>query len=244
VRRSAWIGFDTREAPAYAVARVSLHKYLTQPLQIRGLVLRRLQDEGIYTRPTEKRLGRLYDVLSKRDDYDGQISTEFAISRFLVPYLAKGGWALFMDCDMLVRSNVIRLFEECERHPEFAVMCVKHNHQPEQGTKMDGAAQTRYARKNWSSFVLFNCDHPANSKLTLQMVNTLPGRDLHAFCWLKDKEIGELGPEWNYLVGHTEGVTEPKVVHFTDGYPLFSGFESVEYADEWRSVFYAWADPR
>jgi hypothetical protein len=29
---------------------------------------------------------------------------------------------------------------------------------------MDGQAQTRYARKNWSSVMVFNCDHPANER--------------------------------------------------------------------------------
>jgi hypothetical protein len=49
--------------------------------------------------------------------------------------------------------------------------------------------------------MLFNCDHPSNKKLTVEMINTLPGRDLHRFCWLEDDEIGELDPGWNWLVG-------------------------------------------
>jgi hypothetical protein len=88
---------------------------------------------------------------------------------------------------------------------------------------------------------MFNCNHPANAALTLDVVNTLPGRDLHRFAWLDDSEIGDLGPEWNFLVGHTEGVTDPKVVHFTDGPPCLAGFENVEFADEWREAYYEWA---
>jgi hypothetical protein len=75
---------------------------------------------------------------------------------------------------------------------------------------MDGQAQTRYARKNWSSFVIFNCDHVANKALTLDVVNNAPGRDLHRFFWLADCDIGELSPEWNYLVGHTQAPVDPQ----------------------------------
>ena len=31
---------------------------------------------------------------------------------------------------------------------------------------MDGVVQTSYPRKNWSSLMLFNCDHPSVKKLT------------------------------------------------------------------------------
>jgi hypothetical protein len=99
---------------------------------------------------------------------------------------------------------------------------------------MDDQLQVRYARKNWSSLMLINHAHPANERLTVEMVNTLPGRDLHRFCWLQDDEIGALPPAWNYLVGHTKGVCVPKLVHFTDGYPLMPGYENATYADAWR----------
>jgi hypothetical protein len=74
------------------------------------------------------------------------------------------------------------------------------------------------------------------------MINTVPGRDLHAFKWLADEEIGELLPEWNYLIGHTvlpEGV-DPKLVHFTEGIPSMPGYENAPYADEWRYELEAW----
>ena len=76
-------------------------------------------------------------------------------------------------------------------------MChVKHS-------RWTASGRRAYSRKNWSSVVLWNWAHPANRRLTLEMVNTLPGRDLHAFCWLDEWEIGELPVEWNYLVGVT-----------------------------------------
>jgi lipopolysaccharide biosynthesis glycosyltransferase len=140
-----------------------------------------------------------------------------------------------MDCDVLVRTNLFRLFEYAQTQTKYAVLCVKHHHEPPAGVKMDGQEQTRYARKNWSSVMLFNLAHHANKELTPELVNTLPGRDLHRFCWLADDEIGELGPEWNYLVRHTKADVDPKIVHFTDGYPLMAGYENDAFADEWRA---------
>jgi hypothetical protein len=98
-----------------------------------------------------------------------------------------------------------------------------------------------YWRKNWSSFAIFNVDHPSNKALTLEAVNTLPGRDLHAFCWLKDEEIGGLDQSWNFLVGDTDPEVVPDVIHFTSGCPDMPGYEGVPYADAWRGTLNDWA---
>lgn len=234
-----YIGFDRREADAFAVARESCKRNCNIPIPIYGLVLDDMINRGWYRRPMEMRPSAadrpvMWDVIS-----DAPQSTEHANARFLVPLLARHGWALFCDGDMLFRGNVAKVFEELSPHN--AAYCVKHRHEPPPGTKMDGQIQTRYARKNWSSFIIFNCDHPANKRLTLEMVNTLPGRDLHRLCWLDDAEIGELGPEWNWLVGHSDPTVDPMVVHFTDGVPSMVGYENVPYADEWRSWLHKWA---
>jgi lipopolysaccharide biosynthesis glycosyltransferase len=231
---SVWIGFDPREAAAFAVAKESMRKHMIQPIPIRGIMLDKLREDGLYTRRTERRDGRLWDEIS-----EAPMSTEFAISRFLTPHLAKEGWALFTDCDVMARKSLVRLFDLAD--PKYAIMCVKHRHDPPEGEKMDGQIQTRYFRKNWSSVMLFNCAHPANRLLTVEMINERPGRELHAFCWLEDREIGELPAEWNYLVGHTQTNAEPALVHFTDGIPSMPGYEKVPYADEWRSSLRRWA---
>lgn len=230
-----WIGFDPREAAAFAVCRNSIARRLTQPIPIRGIVLSELQRAGLYRRAVERRGEQLWDPIS-----GAPMSTEFAIARFFTPILAKSGWAAFCDCDVLARASLARMFELAK--PQYAVMCVKHKHIPDYSVKMDGQAQTRYARKNWSSVMLFNCDHESNKTLTVDMLNIVPGRDLHRFCWLKDEEIGELPPVWNYLVGHTETDTEPQLVHFTDGVPgTHRGFDNCEYADEYRRELELWA---
>lgn len=259
---SIWIGFDPRpsESIAYAVARFSACAHLNLPIPVRGVVLDHLQAQGLYTRPTETRIGTwtaddgrkwssservLWDTISQ-----WTMATEFAISRFLVPELVRRttrpgrpcGWSLFMDPDVIVRRNLGPLFEYVSAHQQFAVRVVKHNHVPRNVTKMDGQVQSAYSRKNWSSVCLFNVDHPSNRALTVDMVNTLPGRDLHRFCWLKDDEIGELGPEWNHLVGEDdERNHDPRIVHFTNGLPCVPGYENVPFADEWRAQLNQWA---
>jgi hypothetical protein len=241
MRESIFIGWDPREAAAFAVARESCRRHLTRPIPVFGLVLDHLKAKGLYRRPMEMRPSAadrpvMWDVLS-----DAAQSTEHANARFLVPYLAREGWALFCDGDMLFRSNVARLFDSLDR--KFAVYCVKHQFAPPEGAKMDGQLQQRYARKNWSSFIIFNCSHPANRCLTssTDMANTLPGRDLHRLCWLQDDEIGEIDAAWNFLVGHSDPSIEPKVVHFTDGVPDMAGFENAVFADLWRRERDDWA---
>lgn len=237
-KRAIYIGFDPREAAAFAVCRDSITRNLTQPINTYGIVLDDLRRDGLYTRPIEQRDGQLFDPIS-----GAPMSTEFAISRFFTPYLADTGWALFLDCDMLVRTNLVRLFERVEADSkDIAVWCVKHKHEPKEIVKMDGMTQMRYARKNWSSFCLFNCDHPRNKTgLTLKRLNTATGRDLHRFCWLDDDQIGELGPEWNYLVEETNTKVKPNVLHFTKGGPWMEGYEQVDYADQWNEALREWA---
>lgn len=247
-KRSIWIGWDSREITCYTVARASMARRLNIPVPIRPVNIRRLQEGGFYTRPTEVRTksnffggpttSQLWDVIS-----DAPMSTEFACSRFFTPHLAGGGLALFTDCDVMARRNILEIFDYAEENPGKAVYCVKHQHEPENELKMDGQAQLRYARKNWSSVMLFNCDHPANKALTLELLNSRPGRDLHAFCWLDDEEIGELPMEWNYLAGYSRlpRGREPAIVHWTEGAPCWPGYEGVEYAREFWQEIERWA---
>lgn len=147
------------------------------------------------------------------------MATEFAISRFLIPFIYKQGWVLFVDCDVVCTTDIQELFALADNR--YAVMCVKHNQTSGDLIKADGQIQTFYKRKNWSSVVLWNCDHPSNKKLTLNDLNTWPGRDLHAFKWLEDDEIGELPQEWNYLVGVNPPNPDAKLIHYTLGGPWF-----------------------
>ena len=167
------------------------------------------------------------------------MATGFAISRFLTKELAREGWALFMDCDVLLRTDVNELFELAD--PKFAVQCVQHpNYVPKEAVKMDNQLQTMYLRKNWSSVALYNCDHWANSRLTVEYINRVPGRTLHAFDWLRDDEIGDLPMSWNWLAGVSDPEITPDLVHFTNGIPSMPGYENSPYAAEWRCERACW----
>lgn len=221
-----FIGWDTREITAFDVCRWSLARRCSHPVSVYPIMEKSLRHAGLYTRPHETKEGRLWDTISK-----APMSTEFAITRFLTPYLAQGGWALFIDCDMLVLGDISDLFKKAD--PKYAVQVVKHLHIPEETEKMDGQIQTAYPRKNWSSVMLFNCDHPANRNLTLDAINTLPGRDLHAFSWLKDEEIGSLPLDWNYLVDVSPEIDRPLLAHYTLGTPDMPGYEKGQWAEKW-----------
>ena len=118
-----------------------------------------------------------------------------------------------------------------------AVYCVKHDHRPTETTKMDGAVQTVYPRKNWSSLMLFNCVHPAVRRLTPDIVNRTSGAYLHRMQWVADEEIGALPCDWNWLEGSDRKPAQgtPKAVHFTRGGPWFQNWRNVDYGDLWRT---------
>jgi hypothetical protein len=212
-----FIGWDKREAEAYEVARSSLERHTTIPLEIWPIKLDDLRNRGLYWRGD-----------------DPLASTEFTYSRFLTPFLANyRGWALFCDCDFLWLADVAELLDYTRSNK--AVYCVQHDYRPVETTKMDGQAQSAYPRKNWSSLMLFNCEHPSVRQLTPEVVNRENGAYLHRLQWVADEDIGALPEQWNWLEGWSERPASgtPKAVHFTRGGPWFEQWQKVDYADLW-----------
>ena len=212
-----FIGYDSREDIAYRVCKQSLLKHASIDLNIIALKLYELIAKGFYKRPI-----------------DPLASTEFTYSRFLIPSLMNfKGWAVFCDCDFLFMEDVSKLFSNLSE--DKAVYCVQHDYKPKEKHKMDGQQQTIYPRKNWSSFIVFNCSHPSNKALDVELVNKETGSFLHQFKWLKDDEIGSLDERWNWLEGWTShhNKNNPYAVHYTRGGPWFEEWHDVEYADEW-----------
>lgn len=224
----AFIGFDSREPAAYDVALRSLHRH-SPGAHVTPLIVDRLAEYGLLNRPVDRRDDQIYDVIS-----NAPCSTDFAISRFLVPHLAQTGFALFVDSDVVFFADIDELLTIAD--PRYAVMVVKHPNLPAAGTKMDGKPQIPYPRKNWSSVLLYNCDHPANRRLSLHDVNTRPGRDLHAFYWLADSEIGELPAGFNWLVNVQPRPADLKIAHFTLGGPFTPGWPGAEHDDLWNEA--------
>ena len=216
-----FVGYDTREDIAYQVCKHSIESK-SELADVRPLKQQELRDAGWYTRPIDK-----------------LASTEFTFTRFLIPELTNfKGWALFMDCDMILTTDIKELFDQAD--PKYAVMCVQHDYTPKEGTKMDGQKQTIYPRKNWSSVMLFNCAHPSNAALTMDLVNNpeINGAYLHRFSWLKDEEIGELDHTWNYLVGVYDDIDKPNLIHYTEGGPWFENYRDCEFADLWKQELF------
>jgi lipopolysaccharide biosynthesis glycosyltransferase len=220
------MGWDSREDVAYQVAQKSCRANSSRRVEIHPLKAPDLYARRMLWRPVERDDGQTIDHLSNAPQ-----STEFATSRFLVPFLHRKGWALFADCDVVFLGDVAELFALTD--DRCAVMVVKHQHNPSETTKMDGQPQLAYYRKNWSSVILWNCDHPANMRLTLGMVNWWPGSCLHRFCWLKDEEIGSLPSEYNWLVNVEPKPAEPRIVHFTLGGPWLPGWTPKEHDEIW-----------
>lgn len=229
---TVFIGYDAREDEAYEVCRASLLKYARQPLHIVKLDCAPLKHAGWYRRDWYQ------EGKDRIDCGDGRpFSTDFAFTRFMVPALnLYQGWALFCDSDFLFTADIGKLFALAD--DRYAVMCVKHDHDPSETVKMDGISQGKYHRKNWSSLVLWNCGHPANAYLTGYMVNQQPGRFLHGFNWISTEKIGVLPKQWNWLAGVDDWplASMPAGIHFTLGIPTMPGCENTPYADLWRAA--------
>lgn len=221
-----YIGYDPREEDAYAVCESSLRRHASCELNIIKLDRSKLP---MFDRPF-----RMNGVQSV-DMKDGKpFSTEFSFTRFLVPYLQNyEGYAIFCDCDFLFTEDISKLFDGLD--PQAAVHVVKHHQEVGEKTKMDGVSQGSYMRKNWSSFVVWNCGHPSNKHLTLDVVNNQSGRWLHGLWWLQDEEIASLPIAWNYLAGISQGETSPKAIHYTLGVPSMAGHENCEFAELWKT---------
>lgn len=226
---SIFLGYDEREHAAYEVACSSILRRASQPVLITPLYLPHLThiiQRYIQRSPD----GRLWCPIS-----EAGMSTEFAISRFCVPFIQETGWALYADCDILCLSDISELFALADE--QYAVMVVKHDHQVSDPVKMDGQIQQGYPRKNWSSVVLWNCEHDAHRRLTRERLSYWPGRDLHAFKWLKDEEIGSLPEEWNHLVGISKRARELKMLHYTSGGPWVKGWKGGLLDHIWESEY-------
>ena len=207
-----FIGYDSKEKVAYNVLSHSIIQNSTKPVAITPIALNHLRDDFVRER----------NALS---------STEFSFSRFMIPYLMNyQGWALFMDCDMLMFEDVSKLWRM--RDDSKAIQVCKHNYTPKEDKKFLGQVQTKYEKKNWSSFMLMNCRKCTT--LTPDYVNKASGLELHQFKWLEgDHLIGNLPLEWNWLVGEYEHKDDVNNVHYTKGGPWFEEYARCDYSQDW-----------
>jgi hypothetical protein len=221
MNNNIYVGWDSREVIAYDVCEFSLKKHASKPIQIHPLKLTDLRNKGIYSRSPDPRA-----------------STEFSLTRFLVPALQNyQGWALFCDCDFLWLDDVVKLFEQAD--DRYACMVVQHDYAPENCKKMDNQEQFLYPRKNWSSLILWNCGHAANTWITPMFINNASPQTLHRFLWLDQNEIGSLDVSWNWLVNWYKEPDngKPKAIHYTEGGPYFKNYFETEYHKIWKQYY-------
>lgn len=230
-----FIGYDSKEPIAYHVLVSSILRRASVPVSIIPL--------------TRQSLGRTYTRPRGPTE-----ATEFSLTRFLVPYLSEyRGLSVFMDCDMLLRVDILELWLDLLAQPGKAVWCCHHDYVPKALIKFEGHEQTRYPRKNWSSFMVF--DNAQCKALTPAYVNTASGLELHRFHWLDDwtpptraswmtdQPIGSLPLTWNWLVGEYETNPAAKNYHYTNGTPCFPDYAACDHAAEWWDEYRAMTAP-
>lgn len=210
-----FIGYDPREAVAFYTLAHSILRRASEPVQIVPIALQQLTT--VHSRPRERFQ-----------------SNDFTFARWLVPFLCNyEGWAIFIDCDMIVLDDIARLWDY--RDDLYAIRCVQHAYQPKETSKYLGNEQDSYERKNWSSVMLMNCTEC--KALTPEYVNIASRLDLHQFKWLGEdsaSKIGALPSRWNHLVGYGKECLDPALIHFTIGGPYFKEYADVEFAEAWQ----------
>jgi hypothetical protein len=209
-----YIGFDAVETTAFHTLAQSIIEYASGPIRISPIC------------------SKHYSKFFNRERDEKQ-SNDFSFTRFLVPYLNNyDDFAIFMDCDMMLRTDIFEVLKNL--NPNNAISVVKHDYTPSNTVKYLNNVQYAYPRKNWSSFVVWNCGHPKNTTLTPEFVEKATGLTLHRFTWLDDHEIGELDVKWNWLVGdYINPPTDVKNVHWTLGGPYFEEYSTVDFSNEW-----------
>jgi len=205
-----FVGYDPREASAYHTFCDSVIRRSSVPLRITPL------------------MPNIAGVTQR----DG--SNTFSYSRFLVPHLmGYQGRAIYCDGDMICRADIASL----PLDGDFAVRCVQHDYRTRARTKYLHNRNDDYARKNWSSVMVFNCAHRACAVLTPERINAATGAWLHGFEWCRRGDIAALAPEWNHLVQEYPPSAAAKILHYTLGTPCFPDYYRSDHADEWRAEF-------
>ena len=211
---NVFIGFDEGEKVSYHILSESIRRQSSVPVSITPLCLSNIPEFKRELQPNQ--------------------STEFAFSRFLVPYLSDyKGWSLFLDSDMMFRDDIKNLWNMIDK--DKSIMCCKHDYIPKQNVKFRGAKNEPFPKKNWSSFMLMNNERC--KMLTKEFVETATGLELHQFKWTHEENIGELPLEWNWLVSEYDYNKNAKNVHWTLGGPYFKDYAKSDYADEWFRLY-------
>lgn len=214
-----YVGFDEREEAGTHAFVSSVLQHATSPVSFTPLHLQ--QFRSFYSKGVR----------------DG--SNAFIYTRFLIPFLQDfRGWAVFADgADMLCRADISELW--ALRDPYKAVQVVQHDYKTRHprkyvGTRMESANED-YPRKNWSSLMLINCQHFDWREMKPETVETLTGRDLHTFSFIRPDCLGALPAEWNWLADEYGKNPDAKLLHWTAGTPAFPHYKDAPHAEDFRA---------
>jgi len=211
-----FVGYDERESVAYHTFCQSVMDHASGPVSFIPLV--------------NRHFAKFYN------DKNNTGTNAFNRSRFLIPYLMKHtGWAIFADGDMVVKDDIYKLWDM--REMDKAVMVAKHDYKTKFPVKYLGSENSDYPRKNWSSLILWNCNHFANRHLTPDVVEKVDSAHLHRFKWIDDNRIGEIPKEWNWLVSEYPKNEDARLLHYTIGTPCFNEYKNCDHAHEWHNAY-------
>lgn len=213
-------GYDEREAIGYHVFTHSVIAHASEPVAMHALSARGMP------------VG----------------SNAFTYSRFLVPWLCNyEGHAIFCDAsDMLMLADVAELDSLFD--PRHAVQVVQHpNYTTRHPIKYVGTSMQcpnlSYARKNWASVMLINCEHPLWRPIdppTLQRIAALSILQLGGWTTEdargKPAEVGRLPAGWNCLADEGHPVDDTtRLLHWTAGIPAFPHYAKAPGAEFWHA---------
>jgi hypothetical protein len=139
--------------------------------------------------------------------------TEFTYSRFLVPFLAGfEGVSMFVDSDVLCRGDLAELVAlTSDASP---VWVVKNK-----------------LRFEWPSMMVFR--NELCRALTPAFVDD-DHNSLFDLAWAPS--VGALPAAWNHCVGYDAPNPDAKLVHFTQGVPVWPETIDSEFAPEWMAA--------
>lgn len=215
-----YYGFDPRE-------EVGAHTFVS------SLVHR--ASAPVALMPLHLPLFRSFYAAGQRDG-----TNSFIYTRFLIPFLQGfHGWAIFCDgADMVIRADIAELWALRDRKK--AVLVAQHDYRTKHprkyvGTSME-AANEDYPRKNWSSVMLINCEHPDWAMMTPEMVQAMTGSELHRFSFIDPEQLGALSLAWNWLADEYGPNEDAKLLHWTAGIPAWAHYKDAPHADDWRAA--------
>lgn len=137
--------------------------------------------------------------------------TEFTYTRYLVPYLCGyDGVALFLDADMMCLCDIYELHLREEQFEGAAVALV-----------------TEIPAFERPSMMVFN------NRLCRQLTpDFIQNEKPNGLRW--SEKILSLPKAYNHVVPYSGENAKAKIVHFTQGIPVFNETRNCEYADAWR----------